>query len=87
LPTREVLERCETNSDDLEGPIPFWFDTICIPFHMGPLEIITIREMAQVYRNADKVLLLDPGLQQVSLDAPAREYLAEIEITAWNERL
>jgi hypothetical protein len=75
------------DSDDLEGPIPFWVDTICVPFNKGPLKMLAIREMAQVYRNADKVLVFDSGLQQVSLNTPASECLTQIEISSWNERL
>jgi hypothetical protein len=49
--------------------------------------MLAIREMAQVYRNADKVLVFDSGLQQVSLNTPASECLTQIGISSWNERL
>lgn len=67
-----------TDSDDLEGPIPFWFDTICTSFNTGLLKMNPICELAQVCRSAGKVLVLVPGLRRVSLDTPAREYLAQI---------
>jgi hypothetical protein len=74
-------------STRLDEPIFFWVDTICVPFNKGPLKMRAIQEMAQVYRNADKVLVFDSGLQKVTMNNPARECLTHIEISSWNERL
>ena len=70
-----------------EGPVPFWVDTISVPYDKGPLKMQALRQMEQVYREADSVLVFDSGLQQVPLRIPAQECLSRIEISSWNERL
>jgi hypothetical protein len=74
-------------ASDMDEPGPFWVDTICVPFNKGPLKMLAICRMEQVYREADKVLVFDSRLQQVTLDTPASECLTQIEISSWNERL
>jgi len=69
-----------------DEPVPFWVDTVCVPFN-GHLKMTAIRQMEQVYRDADKVLVFDSGLQRVTLDMPASECLTQVEISSWNERL
>jgi Heterokaryon incompatibility protein (HET) len=75
------------DASDMDEPVPFWVDTICVPFNKGPLKMLAIRRMEQVYQEADKVWVFDSGLQQVTLDTPASECLTQIEISSWNERL
>ncbi|KAH6984284.1 hypothetical protein BKA56DRAFT_614033 [Ilyonectria sp. MPI-CAGE-AT-0026] len=70
-----------------EGDIPFWCDTICVPFNKGTLKMMAIRQMAKVYRDAESVLVFDASLQQVAIDTLASECLTRVEISAWNERL
>jgi hypothetical protein len=70
-----------------DQPIPFWVDTISVPFKKGPLKMLALRQMERVYREADRVLVFDSGLQQVPLGIPAHECLSRIEISSWNERL
>jgi hypothetical protein len=67
-------------------PVAFWIDTICIPpqrYHFtkhGDSRKRGINLMAQIYANADKVLVLDRWLQQV--DFKSRISLSELtEIT------
>jgi hypothetical protein len=69
-----------------DEPVPFWVDTVCVPFD-GPLKMTAIRQMERVYRDADKVLVFDSGLQNVTLDALAYECPTQVEISSWNERL
>ena len=49
--------------------------------------MLALRQMERVYREADRVLVFDSGLQQVPLGIPAHECLSRIEISSWNERL
>lgn len=67
--------------------IPFWVDTICVPFKDGATKKLALQHMERVYRQAERVLVFDSALMQVSLDASARECLTRIEICSWNERL
>ncbi|OCK90062.1 uncharacterized protein K441DRAFT_699377 [Cenococcum geophilum 1.58] len=67
--------------------VPFWCDTVCVPYNRGPLKILAIQKMEQVYRDADGVLVFDRSLQQISLDSPTSECLTQIETSSWNQRL
>jgi Heterokaryon incompatibility protein (HET) len=75
------------NKTSTNAQIPFWVDTICVPFTKGETKTLAIRQMEQIYRDADKVLVFDSGLQQITLDTRASECLTQIEISSWNERL
>ncbi|KIW89213.1 uncharacterized protein Z519_10066 [Cladophialophora bantiana CBS 173.52] len=72
---------------DVDEQVPFWVDTICVPFNDSPVKMLALRDMERIYREADRVLVFDSTLMQISLDTPARECLTRIEISPWNERL
>lgn len=49
-------------------PVPFWMDTLCIPKSstFNAVKQLALAQMADIYRSADKVLVLDSSLQAVS---------------------
>jgi hypothetical protein len=51
-------------------PVPFWMDTLCIPkgSTFDAMKQLALAQMADIYRSADKVLVLDSSLQAVSSD-------------------
>jgi hypothetical protein len=87
----ELYKKHESDQNDNDSsnkePIPFWVDTICVPFHQGPLKMLAIQKMEQIYLDAEKVLVFDKSLQKFSLHNPPNECLTQIEISSWNERL
>jgi hypothetical protein len=83
----KAMQKFSLGPRDDKEPVPFWADTICVPFHQGPLKMLAIQKMEQIYRNADKVLVFDKTLQQFPLRKSPNECLTQIEISSWNERL
>lgn len=84
---QDAVNELYRRDGEIDEPIPFWVDTISVPFKRGPLKMLALRQMEQVYREADRVLVFDSGLQQAPLGIPAHECLSRIEISSWNERL
>lgn len=68
-----------------DGPVPFWIDTICVPF--SDMKKHAIRKMAMVYKDASKTLVLDRSLEISSLHRPIDELLTRIRCTPWMQRL
>jgi hypothetical protein len=89
LPLCQML-RLQTLADNLYGsgdrPVPFWIDTICVP--LEPLERkAAIVALKQTYEGADKVLMLDSTVQEVTDEAEATETLMRIASSSWVRRL
>ena len=74
--------------DDLRGDLspPFWIDSICIPSE-PTLRKTAINRMADVYREARAVMVLDKGIQQIRTDDPPQEQLLAIYVSGWSQRL
>ena len=66
--------------------VPFWIDTVCVP-REGQLRALAILSMKDVYVRADKVLVLDSTLQQITSAAPPEDILLAIELAPWSSRL
>jgi hypothetical protein len=64
-------------------PVAFWIDTICVP-HDPRWRKLAIIEMNRVYREVDKVFVLDMALRKVSLHCEA---LLRIKYSNWARRL
>lgn len=74
----------ETSSQD----IPFWIDTLCVPAQQASEEKATaIASMAKIYKEADKVLVIDSDLEAASCDSPVVEISTRIAISSWWTRL
>jgi hypothetical protein len=95
VPRRHVTTACNIIPNnpnyeaDSEQGIPFWMDTLCCPVgkkHKN-LRLDTIRKMENIYRRADRVLVLDDGIQKCPLSAPVVEKTALIYMSNWLRRL
>ncbi|KAI9866729.1 MAG: hypothetical protein M1813_000671 [Trichoglossum hirsutum] len=89
LPFCQLL-RLQTLVDNLyefdDRPVPFWIDTVCVP--LEPLERkVAIAMLKQTYEEADKVLVLDSTLQEVTDKAESTETLMRIASSSWIRRL
>jgi hypothetical protein len=89
LPTCQLL-RLQKLVNDMydsnDGQVNFWIDTICVPLEPLARKLAIIR-MAKTYEGADKVLVLDSSLQNVSSHNPSEELLMRIRCTIWGQRL
>jgi hypothetical protein len=94
-PNQNALPACQLSKfqdavnqlyDATLHPVPFQIDTICVPTDKE-LKKLAIRQMVNVYREADKVLVFDSTLPRISVDASPAECLTAIEISAWMRRL
>ena len=66
--------------------MPFWLDTLCVP-RQYPERDLAITAMRETYACADKVLVLDTVLSQVSKSADTVEILMSIRSSSWVRRL
>ncbi|KAK0497976.1 hypothetical protein EDD18DRAFT_1331051 [Armillaria luteobubalina] len=90
--TTEVgLPTCQINrlANIVRRMIPsgaFWMDALCVPGKRD-LRKRAIVLMAETYRNADTVLVIDSGIRSCSLSAPPEERLLHIISSGWMQRL
>ena len=70
-------------------PVPFWMDTLCVPVHDRYRDIrqVAIGSMADIYRLADKVLVVDNSLQYCSSDISVVEMMIHIKYSSWMTRV
>ncbi|KAI9740183.1 MAG: hypothetical protein M1834_004761 [Cirrosporium novae-zelandiae] len=72
--------------DEMDDPVPFWIDTMCVPLERNARKKAILR-MADTYIQADKVLVLDSSLQQCSRHISNSETLVRIRYSPWVSRL
>jgi hypothetical protein len=67
----------------------WWIDTICVPRGPGSDDIRqkAMKKMSGVYKDAFKVLVVDEGLLQVSIDSPNEELIMRVTCSGWMRRL
>jgi hypothetical protein len=53
----------------------------------NPVRKLAIRTTQKIYREADKVLVLDSTLESSTINASPEECLTRIQISAWMQRL
>jgi hypothetical protein len=70
----------------LEAPV-LWIDALCVPANSGPGKRNALARMAQVYRNATNVLVLDSDLLSVPSICSNEELLLRIALCKWTRRL
>lgn len=69
-------------------PVPFWIDTLCVPFAPGNSKKEAIKKMRETYALADKVLVLDAALRKLSVSGRSVLYQAMYIISSnWMSRL
>lgn len=64
----------------------FWIDTICVPAK-GDSRRVAIGRMRKTYEQAEKVLVLDSGLESASMNTFPAELLMRIACSGWMRRL
>ncbi|KAK5098166.1 hypothetical protein LTR70_006366 [Exophiala xenobiotica] len=69
-----------------DHPVPFWIDTICVPLEQ-PGRRNAIISMRDVYVRAEKVLVLDSVLSEVSCETYAGDLLMRIRASTWVRRV
>ena len=86
------LARIQYAVDNLYGncsTIPFWLDTLCVPVQQHHIELhkVAISRMNMTYKTAGKMLVLEDGMQQCSIDGPWLERTAHMAMLRWHRRL
>ncbi|KAL8641300.1 MAG: hypothetical protein Q9228_001867 [Teloschistes exilis] len=90
LPACQIL-RLQRLVNDLystdEQPVPFWVDTICVPLQ-SPYRKLAISSMATVYKDAEKVLVIDSAILSVpSTMVHSIEMAVRLRTSSWVRRL
>ncbi|KAI1113978.1 hypothetical protein F5Y14DRAFT_198927 [Nemania sp. NC0429] len=69
--------------------VPFWIDTLCVPVDEAHRELRkrVIRHMSEIYRVADRVLVLDSFILQLSRSASIVDKYIRIHLSNWHHRL
>lgn len=75
----------ETSREDM----PFWIDTLCVPVGDGKHDLRkeAICQMADVYRLADRVLVLDSFILTLPRSADVVDKYLQIHLSTWHHRL
>jgi len=75
--------------DPWRQPVGFWMDTLCVPVgdEHKQLRKQTIGQMREIYEGADRVLVLDDWLEDLSLSSSIYEKAARIYLSNWQHRL
>src|SRR5690348_16755818 len=72
---------------ETDHPVPFWFDTLCIPVHKESQKV-ALKQMEWIYKSATKVLVIDRRLFTVpAVGMSAEERGLRIMCSAWARRL
>ncbi|KAL8991562.1 MAG: hypothetical protein Q9169_007840, partial [Polycauliona sp. 2 TL-2023] len=72
-----------------EEPMLLWIDTLCVPVSAEHAQTrqMAITQMAQIYVQAQCVLVVDPELQHMKhKDLPDEEVFASVQCSSWNSR-
>jgi hypothetical protein len=97
-PNRNCLNQCQLNRiqslvnklyEVKRSPVRFWVDTLCIPVgdDHEDLRTIAINRMAETYRVADKVLVLDNSLEYCRGDISGAEMAMRLRYSPWMTRV
>ncbi|KAL8876466.1 MAG: hypothetical protein Q9198_005342 [Flavoplaca austrocitrina] len=94
LGTRKFPDAFRDLRKDLRIPLPdppvlLWIDTLCVPVGQQHKEIrqIAIAQMAQIYVEAQCVLVVDPELEKMNhQNLPNEQIFANVLCSSWNSR-
>ncbi|KAI0770005.1 hypothetical protein C8Q74DRAFT_1369239 [Fomes fomentarius] len=88
LPACQVARISDVASRLVPGSGAFWIDSLCIPGSNKELRKCAIRLMADTYRGAAKVVVLDAELGRLSTSStPLKEVALRIAMSAWMRRI
>ncbi|OAP54535.1 hypothetical protein AYL99_10983 [Fonsecaea erecta] len=73
----------------LDGMVPFWLDSLCVPVgtEYENLRTKAIGKMAEIYRQADRVLVLDSHVLKLPRSADMVDKFLQIHLSKWHHRL
>ncbi|KAL3481919.1 hypothetical protein BJX99DRAFT_269419 [Aspergillus californicus] len=80
------IDRLMTMTRTIVPDGTFWLDSLCVPGYKS-MRRRAIGLMAQTYRNAAAVLVLDSAIQSTSLSMPRELKLLRILCSGWMQRL
>lgn len=97
-PSRNCLNICQLRHiqkivNDLyepnDRPVPFWIDTLGIPVSKkyAPLRQAAIARIAETFKKADKVLVIDNSLQTCNANMSFVETTMRLQYSVWMTRL
>ncbi|KAL6238459.1 hypothetical protein BDW75DRAFT_20889 [Aspergillus navahoensis] len=74
---------------DHDERVGFWIDSLCVPVGKGNKDIRkgAIRQMGVIYRNADRVLVLDSFILQLPRESDIVDKFVRIHLSSWHQRL
>jgi len=81
---RKIQRQVNSLFHDTDEPVLFWIDTICVP---KTNKVPALEIMAQTYAFATMVLVMDAGLESVSVESSPLERLIRIRMSSWFRRL
>ncbi|EMD39856.1 hypothetical protein CERSUDRAFT_92348 [Gelatoporia subvermispora B] len=85
LPTCQ-LRRVSALAQQLVLGGAFWMDALCVP-QQKAMRKRAIGLMAQTYKDATVVLVLDSGIRTCSVNAPLEEKLLRVMTSGWMQRI
>lgn len=85
----EVLHSQPSAVATNEQKVAFWLDTLCIPVQAThqALRDFSIQRMRDIYKNASAVLVVDPDLRALTVEASDAELLSRLLSCNWSSRL
>ncbi|KIW62373.1 hypothetical protein PV04_10553 [Phialophora macrospora] len=88
-PPSPSMASSTTTRTDPDRMVPFWIDSLCVPVGAGKEDLRTqaIRQMAEVYQRADRVLVLDSSLVKLPCSANIVDKTVQIHLSNWHHRL
>jgi hypothetical protein len=77
--------------DPHRQPRGFWMDTLCIPVGESEAQVRckrkAIGQMRKIYEDADRVLVLDDRIQQLSVSSPFCDRAISLIVSNWQSRI
>ncbi|KAL6719422.1 hypothetical protein ACLMJK_003662 [Lecanora helva] len=84
----ELYQAVEAETNDPSyTPAGFWIDTLCVPVQNQRSREMAIRNMTDVYRKADRVLVLDSWIYNTSREDHINDRSMRILMSNWQRRL
>ena len=83
-----LVQQLPKGSSQLDGLVPFWIDTICVPVRPKELKNLALERLRDPYTRAKHVLVLDKFLRSLSNSGRSiLEMVSLIRCSAWCSRL
>ncbi|KAF7128381.1 hypothetical protein CNMCM5793_003111 [Aspergillus hiratsukae] len=75
--------------DPWRKPVGFWMDTLCVPVGSAGEEMRqkAIQKMRDIYESADRVLVLDGRVEELSISSSIVDRAARLIVSNWQSRI